>query len=146
MKTMFSEIHLDANDEDAAWIALLNDWAHAEANAPVAPAPAPVTPPSHRRDNHRGNRRGSRRGSRASSANAPVLAHSSAPRAANAFILYRRHHAPVLRTAWPHLSNTDASRVLGAQWHSESAEIKAYFRHLAKEISRFNRECLYVVA
>ncbi|EEH50039.1 uncharacterized protein PADG_06118 [Paracoccidioides brasiliensis Pb18] len=56
------------------------------------------------------------------------------PRPSNAFILYRRHHHPLVKASNPDFHNNDISILLGKRWKAESSETKAYFKALADEI------------
>lgn len=58
------------------------------------------------------------------------------PRPPNAFILYRQHHHPKIRVAYPHLHNNDISIILGKQWKSEPDEVRAHYKCLADESKR----------
>ncbi|KZF20493.1 hypothetical protein L228DRAFT_285192 [Xylona heveae TC161] len=53
------------------------------------------------------------------------------PRPPNAFILYRRHHHPIVKANNPNICNNDISIILGSQWRYEKPEIKAEFFALA---------------
>ncbi|KAF4237256.1 hypothetical protein CNMCM8980_007132 [Aspergillus fumigatiaffinis] len=62
------------------------------------------------------------------------------PRPPNAFILYRQHHHPKVKEAYPDFSNNDISIMLGKQWKDEDEEIKAQFRNLAEELKKKHAE------
>ncbi|KAK9601303.1 hypothetical protein V6Z92_001352 [Aspergillus fumigatus] len=62
------------------------------------------------------------------------------PRPPNAFILYRQHHHPKIKEAYPDYSNNDISVMLGKQWKDENEEIKAQFRNLAEELKKKHAE------
>ncbi|KAL8659681.1 MAG: hypothetical protein Q9226_000306 [Calogaya cf. arnoldii] len=54
----------------------------------------------------------------------------------NAFILYRQHHHPIVKSQNPDLHNNQISIMLGQQWQNEAAEIKAQFKSTADEIKK----------
>ena len=56
------------------------------------------------------------------------------PRPPNAFILYRQHHHPLMKSKHPDMHNNDISVILGKQWKVESEHIKAEFRGRADKI------------
>nr|AGS13705.1 HMG mating-type protein MAT1-2-1 [Aspergillus lentulus] len=62
------------------------------------------------------------------------------PRPPNAFILYRQHHHPKIKEAYPDFSNNDISIMLGKQWKDEDEEVKAQFRTLAEELKKKHAE------
>jgi len=61
-----------------------------------------------------------------------------APRAPNAFLLYRRERAPELTSRCPGMPNQEVSRLLGQRWREESEGTKERFRRLAAEVARAN--------
>ncbi|KAL9035634.1 MAG: hypothetical protein Q9180_004758 [Flavoplaca navasiana] len=54
----------------------------------------------------------------------------------NAFILYRQHHHPIVKSQNPDLHNNQISIMLGQQWQNEAADIKARFKSMAEEIKK----------
>ncbi|KAM5442513.1 hypothetical protein MferCBS31731_002391 [Microsporum ferrugineum] len=62
------------------------------------------------------------------------------PRPPNAFILYRQHHHPVIKSAHPEYHNNDISVLLGKKWKAETPETKAHFKALAEEIKKKHAE------
>jgi hypothetical protein len=54
----------------------------------------------------------------------------------NAFILYRKHHHPLLKAANPDLQNNDISVILGKQWNEESEQVKNEYRARAEKIKK----------
>ncbi|KKK24882.1 hypothetical protein ARAM_000112 [Aspergillus rambellii] len=62
------------------------------------------------------------------------------PRPPNAFILYRQHHHPRVKEAYPDLSNNQISIILGKQWKAESEEVKVHFKDLAEEFKKKHAE------
>ncbi|KAI9928002.1 hypothetical protein ASPWEDRAFT_184745 [Aspergillus wentii DTO 134E9] len=62
------------------------------------------------------------------------------PRPPNAFILYRQHHHPLIKAAYPDLQNNNISIMLGKQWKAESDEVKTYYKALANEEKRKHAE------
>ncbi|KAL8863467.1 MAG: hypothetical protein Q9178_000148 [Gyalolechia marmorata] len=54
----------------------------------------------------------------------------------NAFILYRQHHHPIVKSRNPDLHNNQISIMLGQQWQNEMAEVKAQFKSMAEEIKK----------
>ncbi|TID16816.1 putative mating type 1-2-1 protein [Venturia nashicola] len=78
---------------------------------PTAPSPAPV-PSADTRD----------RKSKA-----------KVPRPANAFILYRQHHHPLMKDQFPGIVNNDISKKVAALWKDEREEVKAAWKAKADE-------------
>jgi hypothetical protein len=76
-----------------------------------------------------------RRGKPAGPMKAPKV-----PRPPNAFILYRQHHHPKIKEAYPDFSNNDISIMLGKQWKDEAEEVKSQFRNLAEELKKKHAE------
>ncbi|KAL4922173.1 hypothetical protein BDW62DRAFT_197408 [Aspergillus aurantiobrunneus] len=62
------------------------------------------------------------------------------PRPPNAFILYRQHHHPRVKEAYPHLSNNEISVIIGKQWRAEPEETKLHFKSLAEEFKKKHAE------
>ncbi|KAE8148543.1 hypothetical protein BDV25DRAFT_158119 [Aspergillus avenaceus] len=62
------------------------------------------------------------------------------PRPPNAFILYRQHHHPRIKEAYPEFTNNEISIILGKQWKSETEEIKVQFRGMADELKKKHAE------
>ncbi|KAI9799445.1 MAG: hypothetical protein M1825_004545 [Sarcosagium campestre] len=58
------------------------------------------------------------------------------PRPPNAFILYRKHHHPLLKAGNPNLHNNEISIILGRQWKSETPETQARFKTLAENVKQ----------
>ncbi|KAB8068059.1 mating type protein MAT1-2-1 [Aspergillus leporis] len=58
------------------------------------------------------------------------------PRPPNAFILYRQHHHPRIKEAYPDFTNNEISIILGKQWKAESEETKVQFRSMAEELKK----------
>lgn len=71
----------------------------------------------------------------------------------NAFILYRQHHHPLVKSQFPNLHNNQICKsyyffhtrfpadngeaiMLGQQWQNETADIKAKFKSLAEDIKK----------
>ncbi|KAL8681504.1 MAG: hypothetical protein Q9224_004636 [Gallowayella concinna] len=54
----------------------------------------------------------------------------------NAFILYRQHHHPLVKSQNPELHNNQISIMLGQQWQNETADIKGQFKSMAEEIKK----------
>ena len=61
---------------------------------------------------------------------------SKVGRPPNAFILYRKHHHPLIVQSQPDLPNCEISKVLGKQWHSEPADVHAEWTALADKIKK----------
>lgn len=61
---------------------------------------------------------------------------SKVPRPPNAFILYRKHHHPLLKEKNPDMHNNDISVILGKQWNGESEKVKNEYRARAEKIKR----------
>ncbi|PLB51676.1 mating-type HMG-box protein MAT1-2 [Aspergillus steynii IBT 23096] len=62
------------------------------------------------------------------------------PRPPNAFILYRQHHHPKVKEAYPAFSNNEISVILGKQWKAETEDVKMQFRHQAEDLKRKHAE------
>nr|ACA51906.1 mating-type HMG-box protein MAT1-2 [Aspergillus parasiticus] len=62
------------------------------------------------------------------------------PRPPNAFILYRQHHHPRIKEAYPDFTNNEISIILGKQWKAESEEVKMQFRNMAEELKKKHAE------
>ncbi|KAF7594027.1 hypothetical protein BBP40_010305 [Aspergillus hancockii] len=62
------------------------------------------------------------------------------PRPPNAFILYRQHHHPRIKEAYPDITNNEISIILGKQWKAESEEVKVQFRSMAEELKKKHTE------
>ncbi|KAF5862660.1 hypothetical protein ETB97_011298 [Aspergillus alliaceus] len=58
------------------------------------------------------------------------------PRPPNAFILYRQHHHPRIKEAYPDFTNNE----IWKQWKAESEEAKVQFRSMAEELKRKHAE------
>ncbi|KAI9795489.1 MAG: hypothetical protein M1833_007019 [Piccolia ochrophora] len=58
------------------------------------------------------------------------------PRPPNAFILYRKHHHPLLKENDPSMHNNEISVILGRQWKNETPETKAHFKSLAEQVKQ----------
>ncbi|KAL8772022.1 MAG: hypothetical protein Q9209_002687 [Squamulea sp. 1 TL-2023] len=54
----------------------------------------------------------------------------------NAFILYRQHHHPIVKSQNPDLHNNQISIMLGQQWQNEVADVKAQFKSMAEDIKK----------
>ncbi|KAL8781512.1 MAG: hypothetical protein Q9213_005985 [Squamulea squamosa] len=54
----------------------------------------------------------------------------------NAFILYRQHHHPIVKSQNPDCHNNQISIMLGQQWQNETADIKGQFKSMAEEIKK----------
>ncbi|KAI4284148.1 MAG: hypothetical protein L6R38_001646 [Xanthoria sp. 2 TBL-2021] len=54
----------------------------------------------------------------------------------NAFILYRQHHHPIVKSQNPDLHNNQISIMLGQQWQNEAADVKAQFKSMAEDIKK----------
>ncbi|KAL8733627.1 MAG: hypothetical protein Q9166_002037 [cf. Caloplaca sp. 2 TL-2023] len=54
----------------------------------------------------------------------------------NAFILYRQHHHPLVKSQNPDLHNNQISIMLGQQWQNETADVKAQFKSMAEDIKK----------
>ncbi|KAL2793305.1 hypothetical protein BJX66DRAFT_306190 [Aspergillus keveii] len=72
---------------------------------------------------------------RAASAKPPKI-----PRPPNAFILYRQHHHPKVKEAYPDFSNNEISVILGKQWRSEPDEARLHFKSMAEEFKKKHAE------
>ncbi|KAL2816940.1 hypothetical protein BJX63DRAFT_441305 [Aspergillus granulosus] len=68
---------------------------------------------------------------RAASAKPPKI-----PRPPNAFILYRQHHHPKVKEAYPDLSNNEISVILGKQWRDEPEQVRLNFKSMAEEYKK----------
>ncbi|KAL6713548.1 hypothetical protein ACLMJK_009013 [Lecanora helva] len=55
-------------------------------------------------------------------------------RPANAFILYRQHHHPLLKAKHPDMHNNEISVILGKQWKNEKESTKSRFINMAKQL------------
>ncbi|BCR91626.1 HMG-box domain-containing protein [Aspergillus chevalieri] len=62
------------------------------------------------------------------------------PRPPNAFILYRQHHHPKIKEAYPDFQNNDISIMLGKQWKAEPEEVRAHYKALADEQKKKHAE------
>ncbi|QMW46084.1 hypothetical protein G4B11_009539 [Aspergillus flavus] len=65
---------------------------------------------------------------------------SKVPRPPNAFILYRQHHHPRIKEAYPDFTNNEISIILGKQWKAESEEVKMQFRNMAEKLKKKHAE------
>lgn len=82
---------------------------------------------------------------------------SKVPRPPNAFILYRQHHHPRIKEAYPDFTNneickfpfhlystsnklTTSAIILGKQWKAESEEVKMQFRNMAEKLKKKHAE------
>ncbi|KAL8675265.1 MAG: hypothetical protein Q9168_000386 [Polycauliona sp. 1 TL-2023] len=54
----------------------------------------------------------------------------------NAFILYRQHHHPIVKSQNADLHNNQISIMLGKQWQDEAADVKAEYKALAEKIKK----------
>ncbi|KAL8990243.1 MAG: hypothetical protein Q9169_008167 [Polycauliona sp. 2 TL-2023] len=54
----------------------------------------------------------------------------------NAFILYRQHHHPIVKSQNPDLHNNQISIMLGQQWQNEVADVKAQYKSMAENIKK----------
>ncbi|KAL4799418.1 hypothetical protein BDV19DRAFT_355089 [Aspergillus venezuelensis] len=70
----------------------------------------------------------------------PSMKPTKIPRPPNAFILYRQHHHPRVKEAYPDLSNNEISVILGKQWRAETEEAKLHFKNLAEEFKKKHAE------
>lgn len=59
---------------------------------------------------------------------------SKIPRPPNAFILYRQHHHPTVKSHNPGLHNNEISKLLGRRWKSEPDTIKLKYKQLSDEL------------
>ena len=70
---------------------------------------------------------------------ATVTADGYAPRPPNAFLLYRRHHYPLLAAQYPNLTTQQLSTLIGQLWHQEHAHVKHAFRTLGQRVRQWNQ-------
>ncbi|ETN37438.1 uncharacterized protein HMPREF1541_08429 [Cyphellophora europaea CBS 101466] len=54
----------------------------------------------------------------------------------NAFILYRKHHYPLLKEKNSDMHNNEVSIILGKQWNGEFAQVKNEYMARAEKIKR----------
>ncbi|RDW77396.1 hypothetical protein BP6252_05449 [Coleophoma cylindrospora] len=66
----------------------------------------------------------------------PIIKGEKIKRPPNAFILYRMDHHDVVKDANPGIHNNEISTIIGAQWNTETADVRDHYQRLADEKKR----------
>ncbi|TKA76201.1 hypothetical protein B0A49_03044 [Cryomyces minteri] len=73
---------------------------------------------------------------RSSSSKPAKKAIAKIPRPPNAFIMYRQHHHPLVKAAFPNIHNNQISVILGNQWKNEKQEVKHEYKKKAQQVKQ----------